>query len=310
MVRMCYSSYQMSGALFPTAEETDQLVTGPDSVTWRYGSDARLYASMLYPLLLQVAHPTVGAGVHDYSDFERRPFNRLFRTIDYLLILQYGGRDAAAMGHRLRDLHKQFKGVKPNGERYHALEPDAYAWVHATLLDAYVAGHSQFGRPMTRAQIERFYSEYVGLGRFVGVREGDLPPDWDAFRRYFDDMVENVLEHTQSVDRVLRAIQTIRLPALPRLVSNTLRVPAGRMLYLGGVGLLPAVLRERLEIRWTARDQRLFDLLGASSRRLTPVMPRSLLITGPAQLRLRRRAIAHGPLNPRETGPGPLAKAA
>ena len=57
---------------------------------------------MLYPLLLQVAHPTVGAGVHDYSDFEQRPWDRLMKTIDYVSLLVYGGRDAAAAGRRLR----------------------------------------------------------------------------------------------------------------------------------------------------------------------------------------------------------------
>ena len=54
----------------------------------------RLYAVMLYPLLLQVAHPTVAAGVRDYSDFERRPWDRLMRTLDYVSLLVYGGPDA------------------------------------------------------------------------------------------------------------------------------------------------------------------------------------------------------------------------
>ena len=70
---------------------------------------------MLYPLLLQVAHPTVGAGVRDYSDFERRPWNRLLRTIDYVTLLVYGGGDAAPAGRRLRELHKRFKGTREDG---------------------------------------------------------------------------------------------------------------------------------------------------------------------------------------------------
>ena len=70
---------------------------------------------MLYPLLLQVAHPTVGAGVRDYSDFEQRPWNRLLRTIDYVSLLVYGGRDAIAAGRRLRDVHKRFRGVREDG---------------------------------------------------------------------------------------------------------------------------------------------------------------------------------------------------
>jgi hypothetical protein len=37
-------------------------------------------------------------------------------------------------------------------------------------------------------------------------------------------------------------------------------------------------------------------MIGAVTRRLTPVMPKALLISGPAQLRWRRKAIARGPL--------------
>lgn len=295
----------MAGSLFPTDEEIEGLLVGPGSLTWQYGSDVRLFLSPLYPLLLQVAHPTVGAGVRDYSDFERRPWERLLRTIDYLLVLQYGGTEAAATGRRLRDVHKTFRGVKPDGERYSALEPGAYAWVHATLLDAYVTGHAHFGRPMRPDQIERFYREYVGLGRLIGVRERDLPPDWSSFRAYFDDVVQHELEHTVSIDRVLRAIGETPPPGIPRLpdfIWKTLRIPARRVLYVCGVGLLPATLRERCGITWTRRDEAELRAIGAASRSLTPVLPTALKITGPAQLRWRTRAIARGPLGPAAAG--------
>lgn len=301
----------VSRRLFPSDDEIEGLLVGPESMTWQFGSDVRLFLTMLYPLLLQVAHPTVGAGVQDYSDFEQRPWNRLFGTLDYLLVLHYGGQDAVSMGRRLRELHKSFKGVKADGQRYYALEPDAYAWVHATLLDAYVSGHAQFGRPMSPSQIERFYREYLGLGRLIGVRDGDLPSDWQSFRAYFDRTVERELERTESVDRVLRAVRHVTVPVVPELLSRAIRLPASRVLYVCSVGLLPATLRERLGIRWRARDEREFRMIGAATRRLTPVMPRQLLVSGPAQLRWRRRAIAGGPLGTGgQDGRRAIAKAA
>src|SRR5947199_8268816 len=117
-------------AQFPTEAESEQLIVGPDSVAWRIGSDVRLYSVMLYPLPLQVAHPTVGAGVRDYSDFEHRPWERLLRTLDYVCLLVYGGREAIAAGRRLRALHGRFRGEREDGTPYHALEPDSYAWVY------------------------------------------------------------------------------------------------------------------------------------------------------------------------------------
>jgi uncharacterized protein (DUF2236 family) len=291
----------MTSSLFPTDSEIDEILVGPESITWRATSDARLYAVMLYPLVLQVAHPTVGAGVHDYSDFERRPWDRLLRTIDYVSLLVYGGREAIAAGRRLRALHKGFKGTREDGRPYYALEPEAYAWVHATLIDTYVAGHAHFGRPLSRDETERFYGEYRGLGRLIGVRERDLPRTWSGFRAYFAEMLRDGLERTVSVDRVLGATRHAPPPPLPipDLLWRAMRLPASQALWLGGVGLIDPALRRRLGIPWSRGDELQFRALGAVSRGLTPVLPRSLTIMGPAQLRWRRRAITQGPLGPR-----------
>ncbi len=274
---------------------------GPDSVAWRRASDVRLYAVMLYPLLLQVAHPTVGAGVRDYSDFENRPWNRLMGTIDYVSLLVYGGRDAVPAGRRLRELHQEFKGVREDGQSYHALEPDAYAWVHATLIETYVAGHANFGQPMTREETERFYAEYRGLGRLIGVRDDDLPDSWAGFRQYFERMTSQELVRTTSVDSVLGAIRQAPPPPfpIPDLVWRALRLPASQVLRLGGIGMMSPSLRQRLGIAWKPAEETQFQVLGRLSRSLTPVMPKSLRVTGPSQLRWRRKAIAQGPLGSR-----------
>ena len=244
---------------------------GPQSVAWRFGSDARLYLGMLYPLLLQVAHPTVGAGVRDYSNFEERPWERLLRSLDWVNLLIYGGHDAVAAGRRLRAVHKGFQGTREDGKRYYALEPDAYAWVHATLLQSYVVGHAHFGKPMSRQEVEGFYREYRGLGRLAGVRDHDLPPDWAGFRDYFDRMVETALCRTESVDRVLRSVKDPAHPPIPMpdLAWRAISAPAQRSLWLGGIGLLGPALRERLGVEWTRSDGRAFRALCAVSRRLT-----------------------------------------
>jgi uncharacterized protein (DUF2236 family) len=274
------------------------LLVGPESACWRYASDARLYLVMLYPLLLQVAHPTVAAGVRDFSDFDKRPWERLLRTLDYVSLLVYGGPEAIAAGRRLRALHKGFRGQRGDGQRYCALEPRAYAWVHATLLHTYVAGHRHFGQPMAPTEVESFYREYRGLGRLIGVRPHDLPDSWREFCTYFAEVSRAELVPNETVDRVLRAVELSGPPAvpIPDLLWRAVRIPARRATWIGGVGLMAPELRGRLKVPWTQRDERAFQNLGRLTRAMSPAMPQRLRILGPTHLGLRRRAIARGPL--------------
>jgi uncharacterized protein (DUF2236 family) len=284
----------VAAGLFPTDEQLDEIIVGPGSVSWSRTSDMRLQLAMLYPLLLQVAHPTVAAGVRDFSDFEHQPWERLQRTVDYVSVLVYGGREAAAAGRRLRLMHRRFRGVREDGQRYSALEPSAYAWVHATLIDTYVAGHRQFGNPLSAEELGRFYREYRQLGRLIGVRERDLPASWEGFREYFERMCAEQLRRSDSFDRVLDSLRNVPTPPLPlpAVVWPLLRIPTSSAAMIGGLGLMSPELRTRLGVSWSWLDETRFRALGALARALGPVMPEGLRVTGPAQLRWRREQIA------------------
>ena len=251
-----------------------------------------------YALLLQVAHPTVGAGVSEHSQFRLDPWGRLLRTLDYSCTMVFAGPQAAGeMGRRIRSFHKQIHGRRADGQRYHALEPEAYAWVHATLAEGIVRAHERFGRPFTDEQCEGLWSEWRSLGRLLGIRERDLPSDWSGFRDYFEEMVGGRLEHTAAVDEVLEAMARPAPPALGALRGlgwAPLRVPLSHGLLLATTGLLPPELRRRFQVRWTWRSDLELRALGASLRAMTPLMPSWLRNTGPGYLRWREEAIARG----------------
>jgi uncharacterized protein (DUF2236 family) len=61
----------------------------------------------------------------------------------------YGGQDAVGVGRRLREMHRRIRGANPDGSRYHALEPGAYAWVHATLIYSVVVAQRGFAIGLT-----------------------------------------------------------------------------------------------------------------------------------------------------------------
>lgn len=51
-----------------------------------------------------------------------------------------GPRAAPATGRTVRDFHTGIKGTFPDGERYHALDPETYYWAHATFVDTMLYG--------------------------------------------------------------------------------------------------------------------------------------------------------------------------
>jgi uncharacterized protein (DUF2236 family) len=303
-----------SAPLLPSDEEVEQIVLGPDSLVWQRFDDIRMYGGAGYALLLQVAHPTVGAGVRDHSTFELDPWGRLLRTVDYLMLITYGGREAAAVGRRLREVHKSIKGTNPDGSHYHALEPEAYAWVHATLFEAAIVAHLRFIGPLSNAQIEQLYREYIPLGRLLGVRPGDLPEDWPSFCDSFETTVHDRLERHETVDRVLRALTSPgpppQLPAAVQRFWGLLRIPPAEALRIATVGLLPPVLRERFGAEWGRVSQTEFRAMGAASRALGPILPSRLRNMGPSYLEWRADEIARGPLGPGANGEAPAQASA
>jgi uncharacterized protein (DUF2236 family) len=297
---------EVMSSVLPSPDHYATLVPAPDSPVWRYSSDLRLTAVSGYALLLQVAHPTVGAGVAEHSTFQQDPWGRLYRTLDYVNGSIYGGPELAGeIGRRVRDMHKDIKGVRPDGERYHALEPTAYAWVHATLASAIVHGHERLGSRWAPGEKERFWSDWLRLGRLIGVRERDLPEHWAGFDDYFAQVIREDLVDNPAVALVLGTLRTPARPFrwLPRRVWKVLSRPSALVMELTTVGMLPPALRSKLGLPWGRRHQLAFAAIAAVSRWSSPLLIRSARVSGPNYVRMRRKALARGDVARRSPKP-------
>jgi uncharacterized protein (DUF2236 family) len=117
----------LTETILPSEEELPALVPPPGSITWRKAGDVRLMGSAGYALLLQVAHPTVGAGVAQFSHFQSDPWGRLSRTLDYVNGTIYGGPESAGeiSGPLLPRQLREFGPVYVRWRR-DALEPSRY----------------------------------------------------------------------------------------------------------------------------------------------------------------------------------------
>ena len=133
------------------------------------------------------------------------------------------------------------------------------------------------------------------MGGLLGVREPDLPVDWRGYREYFDRMVAERLEDSDTVREFLRYLRRdVRCP-LPLLDGRVWRLawaPAGELAWAATVGLLPPELRERFGVRWTGARETQFQALGALARAAGPLMPAVNRVYSPENvLRWRRASI-------------------
>lgn len=243
------------------------------TAAWKYFGDFRdgLLAGQV--LVLQVAHPVVAAGVRDHSDYTSDPWTRLMRTGASLSIYVYGGAAGARVeAARLRALHRTFTGSS-DGRRYSALDPAAYAWVHATLVMVPVDVQRFFGRPLSPSELDEYYAQMCDIGRVLGVRERDLPPDWASFERYYDDMVAGFATNP-TIDQLFETIRTVQKP-VRWLPDSWWRLHARTQMFLLRATLPPG-LRDRLGLQWTLRDQWRFTRFARVVRILATPIPAGL----------------------------------
>ncbi|WP_210638107.1 oxygenase MpaB family protein [Streptomyces sp. GESEQ-13] len=261
----------------PRAEHTDPLPFTPDTLLWDMAGDIRVLLYLPAALVLQVAHPAVGAGVDEHSVFRTDPWGRARRSLDSLQLWVYGGDRAVEEGRRLRRLHRDIKGTDTRGRPYHALTPAYYAWVHATGFPVFLRAAEYLFRPFDEAGERRLHAEARRLGRILGIRERDMPGSVEEFWTYFDTVVREELERTAVVEELLDPCRLVPPPdgagAVLRLLWPVLRPVLLRLQVFVTKGLLPPVARERLDVPWTARDERRLRLLGRVVRTVVPRLP-------------------------------------
>jgi len=233
-------------------------------------------------LLLQVAHPSVAAGVAEHSDFRTDPWRRLDETTRSILTIVYGsGHRARGEIRRLNELHRSIVGPG-----YSARDPDLSLWVHATLIDSALAAYDAWLEPLSRDRRARFYEESKPLGLAFGIPRSLLPADLDAFEEYLARMLgPNGPVHPSGVaidlaDTILRPPLGPLAGYLPGAVTPVVRplldaVPAAAYAWtmLPAIGLLPPSVRAGFGLTWGLPERAVSAWLVAGWRAWRPLVP-------------------------------------
>jgi uncharacterized protein (DUF2236 family) len=285
-----------------------RVVPGPEAVTWarpdsyyyRYGG---LWAASLlvpYVTLLTTLHPTVGAGVNDHSVYLEDPVGRAQRTAAAMNAFVYGSPERVVQAsRRLRERHTSITGRHPDGEPYFALDPEAYAFVHATGFILLRDVARWFARPLSGTQADEAYGEFLAQARVLGLRARDVPDDVDAFWDYVDDMCEHrLVAHPTArtfIDVVTSAPGWFGTGALPLAVRKALWWPKRQLARLLLFGAMPQVLRLRLDVGWSPADELQWRALAMSVQRTTAVLPDRVRLTPVAYRAIARARAAQAP---------------
>ncbi|HXM56866.1 MAG TPA: oxygenase MpaB family protein [Candidatus Dormibacteraeota bacterium] len=197
----------------PPAAETDFGLFGPGSVTWRLHKEPALLVGGLRALMVQALHPLAIAAVADHSDYRSDVWGRYARTTNYVATTVFGTtRQAEALGARVREVHRPIRGIdRVTGRPYSADDPHLLLWIHATLVDSFLAAYRRFVRPLSEADGDRYVAEMVRQALLVGLTADQVPATEAGNRRFIESMGPEL-----RVSRpALEAVDTVLHPPLP-----------------------------------------------------------------------------------------------
>ncbi|WP_328631504.1 oxygenase MpaB family protein [Streptomyces sp. NBC_00356] len=249
----------------------------PGGILWETAGDIRALLALPAAFVLQVAHPAVGAGVDDHSVFRTDPWGRGERSLTSVMLWVYGGEAAAEEGRRLRRLHRTIQGTDPHGRRYHALTPAYYAWVHATGFPVSRYARRYFATPFTPEEDERFYAEWLMVGRILGIHDRDMPQTVEEFWPYYRKTLAQEIERNPVVDELTARSRPLPPPPghhpVLTLLWPLLRPLLTRTMSFLSTGLLPPEAREAIGLPWTPRQERRLRHFAAVVRLVAPRLP-------------------------------------
>jgi uncharacterized protein (DUF2236 family) len=254
---------------FPPGRSLARRVHGDRAVGLLYGQRA---------LLIGALEPLTYTGTMLSTKANDRPFARLARTAKIQETVFLGTREEAdralAGVHRL---HQRIKGTLPEaagahpaGAAYSALDPKLMLWTLAVIADSGRAMYETMVRPLSEAEREALWQDYVRFGELFGLPCGEVPASHREFAAWFAGRLASPDLHATPHALEMAPLVAFRQP-----------VPAAARLNIAAQnlvikGTLPPRVREIFGIEWSAAHESGFRSLAAAHRRARHAMPRRM----------------------------------
>lgn len=179
------------------------LVGGPDSLSWEINGDMGAIAvAGMAAIIMEVAHPSVMAGVEQQSTYRTDPLRRAKTTMGYVLQTTFGSTPAAtAIIERVHKIHGRINGTRPDGVPYRALDPELIAWVHTCIPWAIMTAFDRYSRPLSTDEKSQYLREQAVIGRMGGA---DTVPETVADLEAYVERVRPQLAVTEQTRSFMR----------------------------------------------------------------------------------------------------------
>ena len=264
-----------------SGKQSDEILktVGPNSLMWKLFGDSRCVFVIAQSFVLQISHPVIDSAVETQSSYKEDPWGRAERSFKYLWPVVYSPADKAReAGRFLRQWHKNIKGVDKYGKAYDAFGVEAYAWVHLTAYDAMVRlAHWINNRPLDESELNQLFSEWRDIGLLLGCDESSLPQSKESYWLIFNQMIDERLEYTDSVNYWLSKdfIRYLHKPSklIPEVLWCLCKPKAAALLDLIIRASLPERFRQKFNISLTKQEKKRFYRLIKLFNFIWPLLP-------------------------------------
>jgi len=213
-----------------------------------------------------VAHGVMESKVEG-GRVDKHPFKRARTTLTYLAVAVFGtDEDRAVYREAVNGAHRHVRSTPDSPVRYNAFDRDLQLWVAACLYYGWADTYQRLHGPLDDETAEAIYQQLAVLGTTLQVQREMWPESRAAFDAYFQKRLAeaDIDEPTAAFIRML-----IRFEMTPWWFR-----PAGAFLAFMNTGHTPWVLREKLGLEWSQRDQRVFDAINRGTGVVVRRLPR------------------------------------
>jgi uncharacterized protein (DUF2236 family) len=227
-----------------------------DSTVRRLHRERLVLFSGARALLMQACDPLAVVGFARHSIIFDDPRTRLLRTDERMSRIYFGtAEEAEETGRIVRSMHGRVRGEVPErygpiaeGTPYDASDPALGLWVLASLADSALVYYERILGSLSAEDRERYWAEYRGVGELFGLPPEAMPADYGELRDYVDGRLGDGSLWI-SEERRVEALRIVLDPPFSGWQRAAI-TPLHESIKLLSVGLLPAAIRDLLDLSW------------------------------------------------------------